>query len=76
NIVSLSTMTEKEVLNTAASIESLSQRPLAAAVLRKAQSSSIILAEVENFQYMTGTGANAEVDRQLYYIGSPHLFTA
>lgn len=76
NIVSLSTMTEKEVLKTAASIENLSQHPLAAAVLRKAQSSNIILAEVENFQSMTGKGAKAEVNGQLYFIGSPHLFTA
>ena len=75
DIISLSDMSVDEVLETAASIEKLSQHPLASAILRKAEKSSIELTEVENFQSITGKGAKAEINDQTYYIGSPNLFT-
>ncbi|PKH08751.1 MULTISPECIES: heavy metal translocating P-type ATPase [Planomicrobium] len=75
DIISLSDMSVDEVLETAASIEKLSQHPLASAILRKAEKSNINLTEVENFQSITGKGAKAEIHNQTYYIGSPNLFT-
>lgn len=74
DIVSLSDMSVDEVLETAASIEKLSQHPLASAILRKAEKSNINLTEVKNFQSITGKGAKAEIHNQTYYIGSPNLF--
>ncbi|WP_203333865.1 heavy metal translocating P-type ATPase [Planococcus beigongshangi] len=74
DIISLSDMSVDEVLETAASIEKLSQHPLASAILRKAENSNINLTEVENFQSITGKGAKAEIHNQTYYIGSPNLF--
>ncbi|WP_282019641.1 heavy metal translocating P-type ATPase [Planomicrobium okeanokoites] len=74
DIISLSDMSVDEVLETAASIEKMSQHPLASAILRKAEKSSIELTEVENFQSITGKGAKAEIKDQTYYIGSPNLF--
>lgn len=74
DIVSLSNMSVDEILKTAASIEKMSQHPLASAILRKAEKSSIELTEVENFQSITGKGAKAEIKDQTYYIGSPNLF--
>ncbi|UJF25507.1 heavy metal translocating P-type ATPase [Planococcus sp. 107-1] len=74
NIVSLSKMSTEEILATAASIEKLSQHPLASAILRKAENSDVDLVEVENFQSITGKGAKAEIDGEVFYIGSPNLF--
>lgn len=74
DIISLSDMSVDEVLETAASIEKLSQHPLASAILRKAEKSNINLTEVKNFQSITGKGAKAEIHNQTYYIGSPNLF--
>ncbi len=75
NIASLSTMSSKEVVQTAASIEKLSQHPLASAILRNADKSAIDLIEVTDFQSITGKGAKADIDGQTFYIGSPNLFT-
>lgn len=75
NVISVSTMSSDELLKMAASIEKLSQHPLASAILRKAEKSNIELMPVENFQSITGKGAKAEVDGQMFYIGSPNLFT-
>src|SRR5690606_27375572 len=75
DIVSLSNMSVDEVLETAASLEKLSQHPLASAILRKAEKSNLKLTEVENFQSITGKGAKAEIANHTYYIGSPNLFT-
>lgn len=75
NIASLSTMSSKEIVQTAASIEKLSQHPLASAILRNADKSAIDLLEVTDFQSITGKGAKADIDGQTFYIGSPNLFT-
>ncbi|AXH98538.1 cadmium-translocating P-type ATPase [Sporosarcina sp. PTS2304] len=74
DIVSVSSLTEDELLTQAASIEKFSQHPLASAIMRASEKSSNRLAEVKNFQSITGKGAKAEIDGQLVYVGSPNLF--
>ncbi len=67
---------EKDLLSVAAVIEKGSQHPLASAIIRKAENIGVDLnTSVEDFQSITGKGVKAKVNGNLYYIGSPKLFT-
>ncbi|MEI2578087.1 heavy metal translocating P-type ATPase [Scytonema sp. PRP1] len=71
----LSTTNETtSLMRNAASIEHLSEHPLAKAIVEKAQAEGVAIAEVRNFQSLIGAGAKAEIDRQMIYVGSPGLF--
>ncbi|PSB23311.1 cadmium-translocating P-type ATPase [filamentous cyanobacterium CCP2] len=71
----LSTTNETaSLLRQAASIEHLSEHPLAKAIVENAQAEGIAIAAVQNFQSLTGAGAKADIDGQTIYIGSPGLF--
>ncbi|MDA5110528.1 heavy metal translocating P-type ATPase [Brevibacillus thermoruber] len=67
---------KNELLAIAAVIEKGSQHPLASAIVRKAENENVDLSsEVEEFQSITGKGVKAKVKGELYYIGSPNLFS-
>ncbi len=64
---------ETEVLETAASAESRSEHPLAAAVLKEAKTRGIRLTPVESFEALPGQGASATIGGRKILIGSPRL---
>ncbi|OMP65638.1 heavy metal translocating P-type ATPase [Domibacillus epiphyticus] len=74
NIVSLSNMSENEVLAISAAIETFSQHPLASAILRKAAKKKAAAYTADDFQSFTGKGAKAVINKTVYCIGSPKLF--
>ncbi len=74
DIVPLNSYSEKEILGIAAAIESRSEHPLAGAILEEAEKNKISLPEVEEFQSVTGLGAKAKVNGELYRIGNRQLF--
>src|SRR5699024_10836085 len=55
-------------------IEKFSQHPIASAIIRHAQAKHIPSVEAENFDSITGKGAQANINGVTYYIGSPALF--
>lgn len=61
-----------DILNIAASLEKLSEHPLARAIIAEAQ--GMPLQTVENFQMLVGAGARGDIGGQRYYIGSKRLF--
>jgi len=63
-----------ELLSLAAAIESRSEHPLAEAIMRKAKEEVLLVPEVAEFESVTGLGATARVNGNLYYIGSRRLF--
>ncbi len=65
--------TEMDVLQTAYSIEKLSEHPLARAIVRKAEESNIPALEVSNFLSIAGYGAQAEVNGQTMIVGRQEL---
>lgn len=73
-VVALSGHTEHEVLQVAAAIESRSQHPLAAAIVRHALSCGIQSAPAEGFQSLTGQGATATLNGEPVWIGSHRAF--
>ncbi len=83
DVVPLNHLSAAEVVHLAAAIESRSEHPLAAAILRRshhdARSSEHADAlahahEVADFEAVTGKGVRARVDGSVYYVGSPRIF--
>lgn len=64
---------ETEVLSAAASAESRSEHPLAAAVLKEAEIRGIRPSPVEAFEALPGLGASATIGGRKILIGSPRL---
>ncbi|MEZ7173382.1 heavy metal translocating P-type ATPase [Sporosarcina sp. OR05] len=59
-----------DILQSVAAVESMSQHPLARAIVNYAKGQGPITKEVSNFQSVTGKGAYADVDGELIHVGS------
>jgi P-type Cu+ transporter len=64
---------ESEVLQIAASLEALSEHPLANAITHEAKARKLTLSKVENFQSVTGKGVSGEIDGKLCKIQNAKL---
>lgn len=65
---------EDEVLVKAASIEALSEHPIAKAIVKKAKEKGLKLVSVENFKTIPGKGVVGKIKDKLYFVGSRKLF--
>jgi len=74
DVLTVSSLTEDEVLQQAASIEKFSQHPLASSIMRAAEKLPVGLLAVNQFQSITGKGAKAKIGEHLVHVGSPNLF--
>ncbi len=72
-IVPLNGHSSRDVLGVAASLEANSAHPLARAVMKRAGADEIDLLPVEDFQSLTGRGAEGTIEHQRYWIGSHRL---
>ncbi len=75
DVVSFGVMEEDEVLAIAASLEKLSEHPLAEAIYTYAQEENIELEEVRSFNSIPGHGVQGEVNGTTYYFGNRKLMT-
>lgn len=66
---------EMRLLQLAASLESGSQHPLAAAIVREADERSIGLVRVDEMQSLSGLGVTATVDGHQMAVGSSRMFS-
>lgn len=73
DVVSFGSLDEDEVLAIAASLEKLSEHPLAEAIVNYAEEESIELREVKNFKAIPGHGIQGSVDGVEYLIGNRKL---
>jgi Cu+-exporting ATPase len=73
DILVLGTLDEDEVLAIAASLEKLSEHPLAEAICNHAEEENIALEEVQNFNSITGRGVQGEISGVTYYVGTRKL---
>lgn len=64
---------QKEVLQIASSIESLSEHPLAEAIVNYAKDKKTKLLEVENFKAIPGKGVEGKVGGNIYFLGNRKL---
>lgn len=75
DVVPLAELSPDAVLALAAAVESRSEHPLAGAILRSAQERGLSYVQPEQFEALTGRGAQATVDGLPVVIGSPALFS-
>lgn len=69
-------MDEQKSLSIITALETLSQHPLASAIISKAMIDNVDYKsiEIDNFSSITGKGVKGDVDGITYYIGSSKLF--
>ena len=65
---------ESEVLRLAASVERVSEHPLAAAIVAGANDRAILLDRIADFTSTTGVGVSASVDGRVVRVGSARIF--
>lgn len=66
---------QEEVLKFAASLESLSEHPLASAIITKAKAKNIKLTSVTNFKAISGKGVEATLEGKNVLVGSRKIVT-
>ncbi|MFA6534515.1 MAG: heavy metal translocating P-type ATPase, partial [Patescibacteria group bacterium] len=76
DIVSLGGLNEAEVVKLAASLEKLSEHPLAEAIVKYASAQVSALAEVVGFQAVPGHGVVGLIDGNKYYLGNRKLINS
>ncbi len=64
---------ERDLLSLAASLERVSEHPLAAAIVAGAQAKGLELSAVEGFQSVTGKGVTGTVEGRAVALGNPQL---
>lgn len=64
---------ENEILKLAASLENLSEHPLASAITNEAQKRGLKVENVKDFQSTTGVGIVGNIDEQVVKIGSEKI---
>jgi Cd2+/Zn2+-exporting ATPase len=73
DVISLSGEPPDEILTTAASVESLSEHPLARAIVKEAARRNLVVAAASDLQSVPGTGAHAIVGGERWSIGKASL---
>ena len=66
---------EKRIISITASLEKLSEHPLAEAIVKYAEEEKISLPEASNFKAIPGHGVEGKIDGKKYYFGNRKLIT-
>lgn len=73
DIVAIAQSNETDILQLAASLEKLSEHPLAQAVVKMAKEKNLVLSEVQDFQNLAGKGVQGKISGNSLMVGSPRL---
>jgi Cd2+/Zn2+-exporting ATPase/Cu+-exporting ATPase len=73
DVLSLDKTDEREIIRLAASVEVLSEHPLASALVAEAKRLSLPVIEPEDFQTLPGMGVVAEINGEEVVLGNPRL---
>lgn len=73
-ITVLEEVSAQDLLRLAASVEKVSEHPLARAIAHKAREAGILPEAVNDFEAVAGKGARASLDGRPVFVGSPRLF--
>lgn len=75
DIVPMNGLTDSKILEIAASLESLSEHPLASAIVKYAQDSGVKVNNIENFNAVFGKGITATLQGKSYIAGKPSFIS-
>jgi Cd2+/Zn2+-exporting ATPase len=73
--IEVNNYSSREILETAASIEALSEHPLAKAIVSKARSDGVRLESIIRFKTTPGKGVKGDINKKTHYIGSSAMFS-
>jgi Cu+-exporting ATPase len=73
DVVSLGTSDEDGVIEISASLEKMSEHPLAEAIVKYAEAESLKVLEADNFKAIPGHGVQGTINGQKYYLGNRKL---
>ena len=73
--IAANTISERDLLQIAASVESQSEHPLARAIVERAKQEKIELRSVTDFQSTTGGGVSAKLDGYVILVGKEKFLT-
>ncbi|MDP2909454.1 MAG: heavy metal translocating P-type ATPase [bacterium] len=73
DVVSFGQLDQDEIVGVSASLEKLSEHPLAEAICNYAKEEEIILSDVGNFKAIPGHGVEGDINGAKYYIGNRRL---
>lgn len=74
DLVTVSDLSNKQLLEIAGALEKQSEHPLADAIMEETLNKKITIPDVEEFDSLTGRGAKGKINGNNYYIGNPRLF--
>ena len=72
-VVAVNGWTEDQVVESAAAVEATSEHPIAQGILRSAEERGLTFDPAANFRAIPGKGAQAEVEGEIVYAGTPRL---
>jgi len=72
-VIAAEGFTEEDILQKAASLESVSEHPLAGAIVSAAKQKGLNLLTPDNFEAIPGQGIEASLSGQQYALGNEHL---
>ncbi|MDP2741647.1 MAG: heavy metal translocating P-type ATPase [bacterium] len=75
DIVGAALSDEDKIISITASLEKLSEHPLAEAIVKYAEEEKIVLPEASNFRAIPGHGVEGRIDSKKYYFGNRKLIT-
>ncbi|HCW31919.1 MAG: heavy metal translocating P-type ATPase, Cu2+-exporting ATPase [Candidatus Peregrinibacteria bacterium GW2011_GWF2_39_17] len=75
DVISLGTQDEEDIVALAASLEKLSEHPLAEAIVKYSEEETISLQEPQNFKAIPGHGVEGIIDGKKYYLGNQKLIS-
>ncbi|MFA5829750.1 MAG: heavy metal translocating P-type ATPase [Candidatus Gracilibacteria bacterium] len=73
DVISFGKLDEDDILTMSASLERLSEHPLAEAIYTHAQEESLDLEEVSDFKAIPGHGVNGTIQKNIYFFGNRKL---
>jgi Cd2+/Zn2+-exporting ATPase len=72
NVYSYNSANMSEIIKISASLEALSEHPIAKAIVNKAKEMDLPFYSVDDFEVIKGKGIKGRVDGELFYVGSPN----
>ena len=65
--------TKTDVINIAASLESLSEHPIGKTIVKHAKEMKLPFLSIDNFEIIKGKGIKGEIDGEAFYVGSQNF---
>ncbi len=75
DVISAGITDEEEIVSLAASMEKLSEHPLAEAIVKYAEEEDVTLEEVKDFRAIPGHGVEGVINKNKYYLGNRKLLS-